>query len=42
MSQDEFCGKLKMTTIAKEKKDDDPLSPTELTTFRSILGVFFG
>eukprot|EP00439_Symbiodinium_sp_Y106_P051007 s1424_g6.t1 len=38
MSQDDFCGKLKTTTIAKDKKDDDALSPQELTTFRSILG----
>ena len=38
MSQDDFCRKLKTAEIDKHKKDDDPLSPQELTTFRSILG----
>ena len=38
MSQDDFCSKLKTANIPSGRKDDDALSPAELTTFRSILG----
>ena len=38
MSQDDFCEKLKVVTIGKDRKDTDLLTPTELTSFRSILG----
>ena len=38
MNQDEFCSKLKPVEVASHKKDDDPLTPSEVTSFRSILG----
>ena len=38
MSQDDFCGKLRPAEVPKDRKDDDSLSPSELTLFRSILG----
>ena len=37
MNQDEFCSKLKPVTIEIYRKDDDPLTPSEVTSFRSIL-----
>ena len=37
MSQDDFC-KLKPADIPEDRKDDEALSPTELTLFRSISG----
>ncbi|CAE7721255.1 unnamed protein product [Symbiodinium sp. CCMP2592] len=39
MSQDEFCSKLKPAPIPAGKKDDSPLEPSEVTSFRSILGA---
>ena len=38
MSQKHFAEKLVETEIAESKDDNDPLTPSELTTFRSILG----
>ena len=38
MTQDDFCRKLKPVEIAKNKKDEEALTPGELTSFRSILG----
>ena len=38
MSQDDFCGKLKPAEVPKDRKDEESLSPSELTLFRSILG----
>ena len=37
MSQDEFCGKLKMAPVPS-RRDEDSLTAEELTNFRSILG----
>ena len=37
MTQDDFCAKLKPVPIPN-KKDDAPLDPAELTSFRSALG----
>ena len=39
MSQDEFCSKLKPAKIPAGKKDDAFLEPSEVTSFRSILGA---
>ena len=39
MSQDEFCSKLKPADIPAGKKDDVFLEPSEVTSFRSILGA---
>ncbi|CAE7553108.1 RE1, partial [Symbiodinium sp. CCMP2456] len=38
MSQDSFALKLKPAEIASARKDDELLSPSEVTMFRSILG----
>lgn len=38
MSQKHFAEKLVETEVAESKKDSEPLSAAELTTFRSILG----
>ena len=38
MEQDDFCRKLKMVDIDKTRRDDDDLTPSELTSFRSVLG----
>ncbi|CAE7259286.1 unnamed protein product [Symbiodinium sp. KB8] len=38
MSQDDFCEKLRTAPIDAGCKDDDPLTASELTTFRSLLG----
>ena len=38
MSQDDFCAKLKPAPIPAGKKDEDPLTAEEITSFRSILG----
>ena len=39
MSQDDFCEKLKVVTIGKDRKDSDLLTPGETTWFRSVLGT---
>ena len=41
MEQNEFCQKLKPIPITKARaaKDSEPLTPTELTCFRAILGA---
>ena len=38
VEQDDFCRKLKMVDIDKSRRDDDDLTPSELTSFRSVLG----
>ena len=39
MEQDDFCSKLKiLVDIDKTRRDEDDLTPAELTSFRSVLG----
>ena len=39
MTQDDFCKKLKPASISNDRKDNDDLTPSEVTMFRSILGA---
>ena len=39
VEQDDFCRKLKTVDIDKTREDDDSLSASELTSFRSVLGA---
>ena len=39
MTQDDFCKKLKPAVIPSVGKDQDDLTPAEVTSFRSILGA---
>ena len=38
VEQDDFCRKLKMVDIDQTRRDEDDLTPLELTSFRSVLG----
>ena len=39
MTQDDFCKKLKPAAIPASRKDQEDLTPAEVTSFRSILGA---
>ena len=39
MTQDDFCKKLKPASIPPGRKDQDDLTPSEVTSFRSMLGA---
>jgi hypothetical protein len=38
VSQDDFCSKLKEAEVSPSRKDNELLTPADLTAFRSVLG----